>query len=132
MDPDSLGRGPVRTCVGCCQRANVEGMVRVVAGPNASAVVGRALPGRGAWLCAGSPACIEAAVRKSAIGRALRTNIAPGSEAALQTMLASRESMEEVPLSRSVARGDEPAKNFRRTFGAHGDRSTIGQQQPHG
>lgn len=46
-------------------------MVRVVAHAG-RVVVGRALPGRGAWL---HPGCLEAALRRRALPRALR---APG------------------------------------------------------
>ncbi|MDQ3680695.1 MAG: YlxR family protein [Actinomycetota bacterium] len=40
-------------------------------------VVGRSLPGRGAWLCAGSPACVDLAERRSAFSRALRAPVSP-------------------------------------------------------
>jgi predicted RNA-binding protein YlxR (DUF448 family) len=36
--------------------------------------IGRALPGRGAWLCPDA-ACLEAAIRRGAVGRALRTSV---------------------------------------------------------
>jgi len=38
-----------------------------------SLVVGRSHPGRGAWLCRDSPACLELAVKRKAFDRALRT-----------------------------------------------------------
>ena len=38
---------------------------------------GRALPGRGAWLCRGSAACLERAARRGAFERALRARLAP-------------------------------------------------------
>lgn len=41
-------------------------------------VTGRGLPGRGAWLCRGSPPCVRAAVRRRAFDRALRASPAPG------------------------------------------------------
>ena len=47
--------------------------------------VGRTLPGRGAWLCAGSLACVEQARSRGAFGRALR---GPVDEAALDTLTA--------------------------------------------
>ena len=40
-----------------------------------SLAVGRPAPGRGAWLCAGSEACFDAAVRRRAFGRALRCDV---------------------------------------------------------
>jgi predicted RNA-binding protein YlxR (DUF448 family) len=38
--------------------------------------LGRGLPGRGAWLCR-DPRCLEAAVRRGAVARALRTSVSP-------------------------------------------------------
>jgi hypothetical protein len=35
----------------------------------------RTLPGRGAWLCADSPACLEQALKRRALGRALRASV---------------------------------------------------------
>jgi len=35
-------------------------------------------PGRGAWLCRGSADCLEHALRRGALGRALRTTVEPG------------------------------------------------------
>jgi predicted RNA-binding protein YlxR (DUF448 family) len=67
---------PRRTCVGC--RAPVlDGKgVRVTRSQDGALHVGRALPGRGAWLCAGTaPACAQAASRRRAWGRALRAEV---------------------------------------------------------
>ncbi len=63
---------PVRTCLGCRQRAPRSSLVRVVA-RNGRAVVDAAarLPGRGAWVHSDS-GCIENAIRRKAFGRALR------------------------------------------------------------
>lgn len=69
--------GPVRTCVGCRRRAARSALVRLVwdatAGPAGAVVVDRArvLPGRGASVHP-DPACLEKALRRKAIGRALR------------------------------------------------------------
>ena len=41
--------------------------MRVVRGPEGSLVLGRTLPGRGAWLCAGSLACVHQAARRNAL-----------------------------------------------------------------
>ncbi|MCU1416621.1 MAG: YlxR family protein [Schumannella sp.] len=63
---------PVRTCLGCRQRAPRSSLVRVVA-RDGRAVVDAAvrLPGRGAWVHPDS-GCIENAIRRKAFGRALR------------------------------------------------------------
>ncbi|WP_082612057.1 MULTISPECIES: YlxR family protein [unclassified Nocardioides] len=80
--PDVLPTaGPVRTCVGCRERAAKRELLRVTAGSGADgqpAVVpdpdGTA-PGRGAHLHP-TPGCYDLAVRRKAFSRALR--IAPG------------------------------------------------------
>ncbi|MHB1554837.1 MAG: YlxR family protein [Acidimicrobiales bacterium] len=48
-----------------------------------SLAVGRALPGRGAWLCEGSRSCLEQATRRGVLERALRSQLAPGAVDAL-------------------------------------------------
>lgn len=63
---------PVRTCVGCRKRVSKTSLVRLVA-VNGVCIVdieGR-LPGRGAYLHL-RPDCLELALRKKAINRALR------------------------------------------------------------
>ncbi|RJQ76098.1 YlxR family protein [Amycolatopsis panacis] len=63
---------PVRTCVGCRQRALIGELLRVVAVDGRLVVDGgRRLPGRGAWLHPG-PGCLARAERKRAFPRALR------------------------------------------------------------
>ena len=69
-------------------------LVRVVAGPDGSLAVGRTLPGRGAWLCAGSASCLEAATRRKAFDRALRTRLDPGAVEGLGTSLLGRGTLE--------------------------------------
>ncbi len=68
-------RRPERTCIGCRRKTAPAGLVRVVRRPDGSLAVGRTEPGRGAWLCAGSGACFDAAVRRRAFGRALRSDV---------------------------------------------------------
>jgi len=46
--------------------------VRVVRRADGSLLVGRTLPGRGAWLCRDSAACVETAQKRRAFERALR------------------------------------------------------------
>jgi len=69
--------GPVRTCIGCRERAAKSELLRVVAGSDAHgapAVVPdptATMPGRGAHLHP-TAACFELAVRRRAFARALR------------------------------------------------------------
>ena len=62
-----IGRGgsgiaPIRTCIGCRRTGAADGLVRVVRDDGGrSLAVGRTLPGRGAWLCRGSPGCVDQA-----------------------------------------------------------------------
>ena len=51
--------------------------MRVVRRPDGTLAVGRTLPGRGAWLCAGSPTCLDRAVRQRAFDRAFRAPVDP-------------------------------------------------------
>ncbi|MGH9263946.1 MAG: YlxR family protein [Acidimicrobiales bacterium] len=81
---------PRRTCVGCRRVASPDELVRVVAQPGGGLAVGRTSPGRGAWLCAGSPACVAAAARRRAFDRALRTAVSPEAVDELGTTLAGR------------------------------------------
>jgi len=79
--PDAAvrSRAPERTCIGCRRKASPAGLVRVARRPDGSLGVGRREPGRGAWLCAGSAACFDAALKRRAFGRALRCDL-PGHE----------------------------------------------------
>ena len=67
---------PTRTCVGCRRVATQEELIRVVRRADGTLQAGRTLPGRGAWLCAGSPACLQRAARRGALSRALRASVA--------------------------------------------------------
>ena len=67
---------PVRTCVGCRDRAPASTLLRVVAEADADVVRLKVdprhrLPGRGAYLHV-DPACLAKAERRRAFGRALR------------------------------------------------------------
>lgn len=68
-------RGPERTCIGCRRKTGPAELVRIARRPDGSLGMGRAEPGRGAWLCAASAACFDAAVRRRAFGRALRAEV---------------------------------------------------------
>ena len=65
-------------------------LVRVVAQPGGGLAVGRTLPGRGAWLCAGSEACLHLAGRRKAFDRALRTPVRAGAVDDLKPRVLSR------------------------------------------
>ncbi|WP_083933647.1 YlxR family protein [Sciscionella marina] len=68
--PESFG--PIRTCIGCRQRAASSALLRVVAGDDELVVdLRRRLPGRGAWLHP-DRACLRLAQRRNAFERALR------------------------------------------------------------
>lgn len=62
---------PVRTCVGCRQRAKQHELIRLVA-QGEGLVVDRLAVGRGAWLHQ-SKNCLELATSRFAFGRALKT-----------------------------------------------------------
>jgi predicted RNA-binding protein YlxR (DUF448 family) len=69
-------RVPERTCVGCRRRAPKPQLLRLVAGDEGivRADPGAVLPGRGAYVHR-DPACLEDALRRGAIARALRTSL---------------------------------------------------------
>ena len=73
--PCKLGAGPVapiRTCIGCGERAAKTELIRVVAaGDEIAPDIAARLPGRGAYLHP-SLACLERAQRRKAFTRALR------------------------------------------------------------
>jgi predicted RNA-binding protein YlxR (DUF448 family) len=72
-DRSTPGVPPVRTCVGCRQRAAKSSLLRlVVAGDAIVPDPGARLPGRGAYLHP-SQGCFELAQRRRALVRALRT-----------------------------------------------------------
>ena len=69
--------GPIRTCIGCRRRGSRSALVRVVLATTAGfarALVdeNRSAPGRGAWLQP-SRECLDLALRRRALGRALRS-----------------------------------------------------------
>ena len=80
------GRGitPERTCIGCRRVAPAGELVRVVRTDDGALVLGRHLPGRGAWLCAGSVDCVATAERRKAFERALKGPISAEAVARLR------------------------------------------------
>jgi len=79
---------PPRTCVGCRRRAGIDELVRIVRLPDGSLRIGRTLPGRGAWLCAGSLECLNQAAQRNAFSRALRSPVSSDDVLALGPELA--------------------------------------------
>jgi predicted RNA-binding protein YlxR (DUF448 family) len=78
--PQPARTQPVRTCVGCRQKAAVTELIRIVVsdpGPPVTVVpdLRRSAPGRGAHLHP-TTRCLELAVRRKAFGRALRVGAA--------------------------------------------------------
>ncbi|HZT45057.1 MAG TPA: YlxR family protein [Gaiellaceae bacterium] len=61
---------PVRTCAGCGRRAEQAELVRFGA-LEGDLVLGRTVPGRGAYTCT-NIACFERAVRQKSFARVLR------------------------------------------------------------
>ncbi|WP_211356530.1 YlxR family protein [Marihabitans asiaticum] len=78
LRPRTPGADPQRTCVGCRQTDSRSTLLRVVAETREDGAVvlrpdpRRRLPGRGAWLHP-STRCLDLAVRRRALPRALRT-----------------------------------------------------------
>ena len=65
---------PVRTCVGCRARVARSTLLRVVERDGVLVADEKAvLPGRGAWVH-DADACVDAAIRRRAFGRALRVS----------------------------------------------------------
>jgi len=64
--------------VGCRRTTTPDSLLRITVAPDGHLRVGRTEPGRGAWLCAGSPACLERATRRGALSRALRREVPSG------------------------------------------------------
>ena len=58
--------------MGCGRKAAPGELDRITRRPDGSLVVGRREPGRGAWICTGSTACFDQAIRRKALERALR------------------------------------------------------------
>lgn len=72
------GRAPLRTCVGCRGRAAKAALVRVVRSAEGTARIDPSgtASGRGAYVHP-SPACVDAAERHGAFGRALGSEVGP-------------------------------------------------------
>lgn len=78
---------PQRTCVGCKQVSPVSTLVRVTADQCGRLQVSPTGPGRGAWLCARSPECLERALAKRAFERALGRQVGSSGATAVRQSL---------------------------------------------
>jgi predicted RNA-binding protein YlxR (DUF448 family) len=58
-------------------------LVRIARTLDGELVVSRHAPGRGGWLCAGSPDCLASAIRRKAFDRAFRASVPAEATAAL-------------------------------------------------
>jgi len=77
--------------VGCRARRPQDELVRIARTDGGQLAVGRAWPGRGAWLCTASvEACLDMALRRKALGRALRGDLATDATGRLSGYLAER------------------------------------------
>jgi hypothetical protein len=82
--------GPTRTCVVCRGSAAKGALHRIVRSPDGAVRYDPSgtAPGRGAYLC-GEPNCLEAAGKRRALQRALRTADATGVEHAVAALRAA-------------------------------------------
>jgi uncharacterized protein len=71
-----VARAPMRTCVGCKERAEKGRLVRLVVAEGEGVRVDGtgSAPGRGAYVHR-ERACVEAAIARGALSRALRTGL---------------------------------------------------------
>ncbi|TML42971.1 MAG: YlxR family protein [Actinobacteria bacterium] len=78
---------PRRTCIGCRRVRPQDELVRVARTAQGELVLSRRQPGRGAWLCPGSPVCLAAAERRGGFARALRASVSAEAVATLRERL---------------------------------------------
>jgi uncharacterized protein len=81
----------MRTCVGCRARAASSELRRVRRAPDGAVEVGPG-PGRGVWVCAPPRGldCLDRALHRGALARALRTPIPDATGASLRARLEGR------------------------------------------
>ncbi|MFM7718373.1 MAG: YlxR family protein [Actinomycetota bacterium] len=87
--PDA--REPERTCVGCRRRAPKRTLLRVVAGADGPRI-DAAGPGRGAYLHP-SKACLDEAIGRRTLARALRAEVSAEGAARLGAGIREREAL---------------------------------------
>ncbi len=74
-------------------------MVRLVRLADGELAVGRNLPGRGAWLCADQPSCLDRAAKSRAFARAFRADVSAAEVERLRAKWAERARIEVRDLS---------------------------------
>lgn len=84
--------------------------MRVARDASGTVRVGAREPGRGAWLCAGGPACFDRAARRGALARALRRPLSDAELGALRARLYGTEDESTPDDSRA-----DPARGTRTT-----------------
>lgn len=67
---------PIRTCVSCRESSDKKQLIRIVRRTDGEVAIDTTgkMPGRGAYLC-GSKRCLDTAIKKNILGRALRCEI---------------------------------------------------------
>jgi uncharacterized protein len=100
----------LRTCIGCRRVAETGALLRVTRTAGGDLVVGTGHPGRGAWLCRHSIACLDAAARRGAFARALRAPVQPDALERLRTLV-----MMGVPMGKAAAQVCEDGEPGRAT-----------------
>ncbi|MEM9565152.1 MAG: YlxR family protein [Actinomycetota bacterium] len=84
MSDRGVAGGPIRTCIGCRRRRPQDQLVRLHVDDGDRLRLDRTGPGRGAWLCAATPAaCLIEARDRRALDRAFRRRVDRGSVGAL-------------------------------------------------
>ena len=88
-DMAAVKKVPMRQCVGCGEKRPKKELLRIVKPENEEASVDRSgrKNGRGAYICP-QVSCLEAAVRKKALDRSLKTQITEETLEALKKELA--------------------------------------------
>jgi predicted RNA-binding protein YlxR (DUF448 family) len=70
--------------VGCRRKALQVELLRIARSLEGQLLVSRTAPGRGAWLCKGSPSCVDLAERRRAFDRAFRAPVGAAAVNALR------------------------------------------------
>jgi predicted RNA-binding protein YlxR (DUF448 family) len=67
---------PIRTCVSCRESSDKKQLIRIVRRTDGEVSIDPTgkMPGRGAYLC-GAKRCLDTAIKKNVLGRALRCEI---------------------------------------------------------
>lgn len=85
--PQATGRIPQRTCIGCKRKGDQKSFLRVSRGPGGRVVIfGVDGAGRSAYICS-NEGCIEAALTKERLARALRVTLADARKSELKEEL---------------------------------------------